>query len=56
MTTTIPLWDHAAPYAAQDHEDEMPHLIPFIQPGSESAVIVCPGAAMDSWLIMKVLQ
>ncbi|SDC81808.1 alpha/beta hydrolase [Paenibacillus amylolyticus] len=43
MTTTIPLWDHAAPYAAQGHEDEMPHLIPFIQPGSESAVIVCPG-------------
>ncbi|WP_308737481.1 alpha/beta hydrolase [Paenibacillus sp. PCH8] len=43
MTTTIPLWDHAAPYAAKGHEDEMPHLTPFIVPGSESAVIVCPG-------------
>jgi len=43
VTSTIPLWDHAAPYAAKGHEDEMPHLIPFIQPGSESAVIICPG-------------
>ncbi|WP_174715282.1 alpha/beta hydrolase [Paenibacillus sp. DCT19] len=43
MTSIIPLWDHAAPYAAFGHEDEMPHLIPFIHPGSESAVIICPG-------------
>ncbi|MCG7377001.1 alpha/beta hydrolase [Paenibacillus sp. ACRSA] len=43
MTSIIPLWDHAAPYAAIGHEDEMPHLIPFIHPGSESAVIICPG-------------
>ena len=35
--------EQAAPYAAAGHEDEMPHLIPFIQPDSESAVIVCPG-------------
>lgn len=43
MTSIIPLWDHAAPYAAVGHEDEMPHLIPFIHPDSESAVIICPG-------------
>ena len=43
MTSIIPLWDHAAPYAAVGLEDEMPHLIPFIHPGSESAVIICPG-------------
>lgn len=43
LTQTIPLWDGAAPHAAQGHEEEMPHLIPFIQPGSDSAVIVCPG-------------
>jgi acetyl esterase/lipase len=43
MSSIIPLWEQAAPYAAAGREDEMPHLIPFIQPGSESAVIVCPG-------------
>ncbi|CAI6029860.1 hypothetical protein PAECIP112173_00592 [Paenibacillus sp. JJ-100] len=43
MSSMIPLWEKPAPYAATGHEGEMPHLIPFLQPGSESAVIVCPG-------------
>lgn len=43
MSSIIPLWEQAAPHAAAGHEDKMPHLIPFIQPGSESAIIVCPG-------------